>query len=322
MKTPLRSAFLFSVITSLIACGGSGSDGTGKQLSIESLSENLPAANVSLDTSTPAGLWIGNFSHTNSIDNDSTTLSSTENGRSLFFITPFGSGSRFDISQCSSTDSIFGNTVFTLTDNTLIYQDEDNWTEDSEEMTYIINLQYSMGSNLSAEMEGHEEDYFNGGTSINSYRMVAVKISNATTLTEAASEFDINYLASGSSTTTFSDVSDTMQCVSSSREKIRGSANEDNYSGVITHINVETEDDDIQFSEFDLKGIDTEGGFFRFYDSGEIRNVGCGSDDCETLTNISVDITEETDEQLAFTATGSGDSDLPDVSVSFSISAK
>lgn len=321
MKTPLRSIFLLSVITSLIACGGSGSDGTGKQLSVESLSENLPAANVSLDTSTPAGLWVGNFSHTNSIDNDSTTISSTENGRSLFFITPFGSGSQFDISQCSSTDSIFGNTVFTLTDNTLIYQDEDNWTEDSEEVTYIINLQYSMESNLSTVMEGHEQDYYNG-THISSFRIVAVKISDATTLTAAASEYDINYLASGSSTTTFSDVSNTLKCVSISREKISGTIDGDDFSGVITNISIETEDDDTEFSEFDLRGIDTEGGFFRFYESGEIRNVGCGSGLCETLTNISVDITEETDEQLAFTATGSGDSDLPDVSVSFSISAK
>lgn len=329
MNPYLRSTLLLSALSTLVACGGgdtndNSADEADRQLTLEELKEGLPAVNAQLNSDTPAGFWVANYSHTSNIEHSNIQSSIIETGRMVFLVKPTSDSNVFDIITCSDTAIFYGAESYNLNAGALAYAYERTDTFDEETETSDESVNFVLDNNLSLTGTGSISSLVEPTkeNSTESLRWAGVKLSDATSFTSAANDFDISFSASGTNDFTFADLSDDFECIAGSRSTTSGIYKGDEFEGSTVDIVFKSDEGDIEFSEYNITGLDTEGGYFLYDLGNEEREAGCDYEECETLNAISVDITEETNEKLAVTASASGDEGQPDISMSFSISAK
>lgn len=321
MNTNLRSAIVVSIASTFAACGGGENNSSAKQFTVEELKKKLPEVNTALDTSTPAGLWVGDYSYNTSYDSESSYRDWTETGRAIFMILPASFGEdNYLIDICGST--IEQDTrQFSLNGTSLSAEVVDTSAESNDELFSWV-MTFTLDDNLAASMEGMMKDVDARSEEQESYRMAAVKISDATFYIDAASEFDISYRAASNEIYTFSDISGQLNCISASTTSIEGTLSGESYSGTIQSAHAEHNTGRIDIDEYDVKGIpDISPGYVGFFLEPEARDGGCGSDNCPEVTTASVNITEQSSTAFSFQATASLDDEAPDIELSFSISA-
>lgn len=316
----LRSVLMISVAGSLIACGGSDKSSSQKQLSLDTLQKNQPQVNIALDSMTPAGIWVGDFSNTAEFTFHSASGSHVDNGRMVFLIEPTDDASQYVVNLCAYNTEAMTKDIFSVSGSSLGLEIDESYPEEDEVWRWTIN--FAMEQNLSATMTGDYFDEYGGYSRTETFLMAATKISDATSFTEAASSLDISYHSSSSDDTAFSDVSDKLTCLVSSERPVKGTATTgENYSGTFAFAGaVLGLYEYIDILEYRIEGVDDlDAGEVAYIVGSEARASLCYDEPCAAVTDASVAITESSAAAFSFEGSASLDDGLPDVEFSFSI---
>ncbi|WP_300428058.1 hypothetical protein [uncultured Thalassolituus sp.] len=253
MNKPLICLPLIT-FTLLTACGGG--EGVSPQ-SIESMQRLLPQSPVSGASDSLNGFWLVLSSTTSEGHSEYGNASSYDEGRQLALVSEDENGVRLHL--CASDYYMEFDEVSLIREGQQLAYDVEYGSEEEGDWYYehfaaeITGNHRFTGTakvgNLDSDRESEAEDVTN---------IVAVKLSNALTLTELASEVSLDlYLSVNDQALTTAELANDIICAGSSTGRVRGSVDGIQYDFDSTYVAALTDNDfeDIKYSA--LRGAET-----------------------------------------------------------------
>jgi hypothetical protein len=330
-----KSAYCLVVAALVSACTGNSSstnvatvidvDPTTQlaQQTLAELGADLPAADAALSSDTPEGLWLINTS--SKFDYEVTDSSDTTNyyqGRQLVLLSALETEGEYRLWACNIDHQLdFTDITLTLADGTL-----SGSVEDSYNWSLIVTNNRSLSGSLQTDATG------DGYSIAQNTRMVGVKVSDATSFTDAASEYAIGVdFTVGSASATFAELSDSLACVGASKGVGAGVVNSNTSISAVNYAEIMTlAGEKAAFSgDASTIGLNVtlvyDNTFSQDIISGQSDIYGEGtcdeSDDvCQSTVTYAFEITATSDDQLAFSASGT-DENGGEMSLDVSIEA-
>ena len=241
--TQWMCAPVISSLFLLAACGGEPAEGNGSGASgqssdqltyssgsnslriqtVDDLRRQLPEVDASVSTATPEGLWLITTSTMALATRSSTDLDSEfyYHGRQWAIMKAVDGG--YSLSVCSvDTDVSFEDVVLNATSSKLSFQETTNYGSDETNIVWGLGLTDNRA--FSGQLSHTYDQNWPVMTEASYTNMAGVKISNAMTFIEAASEFDISFdLTINGLTSSESEIGDQISCIGFSEGEAQGS---------------------------------------------------------------------------------------------------